>query len=83
MCGHISFFYINTTAMRNTVCVSGKGSSLGIGRVHHAENELNDCAVELQTSAEQVLIQKAHVSTSFGSHQFLTGQSHRMRIKSQ
>lgn len=45
-----------------------QGDLLGVGRVHHAENELNDCAVELQTSAEQVLIQKAHVSTSFGSH---------------
>lgn len=56
--------------------MANRGNSLGVGRVHHAENELNDCAVELQTSAEQVLIQKAHVSTSFGSHQFLTGQSH-------
>ena len=51
-------------------------SSLGIGRVHHAENELDDCAVELQTSAEQVLVQEAHIGTRFGSHQFLTEQGH-------
>lgn len=53
-----------------------QGDSLWVGRIHHAKNELNYCAVELQTSAEQVLIQKAHVSTSFGSYQFLTGESH-------
>lgn len=52
-----------------------QGDLLGIGRVHHAKNELNYCAVELQASAEQVLVQKAHVSTSFGSHQFLTGHT--------
>lgn len=53
-----------------------QGHLLRVGRVYHAKNKLNDCAVELQTSAEQILIQKAHVSTSFGSHEFLTGQSH-------
>lgn len=75
MCCHICSLYINITSMRNMAC-QWQGNSLGVGRVHHAENELNDCTVELQTSAEQVLIQKAHISTSFGSHQFLTGQSH-------
>lgn len=59
----------------NMIC-QWPSDSLGVGRVHHAKNELNDCAVELQASAEQVLVQKAHVSTGFGSHQFLTGQSH-------
>lgn len=41
---------------------------LRVGRVHHAQNELNDSAVELQTSAQQILIQQAHVGTGFGSH---------------
>lgn len=71
------FLLLNIT----TVC-QWQGDSLGVGGVHHAQNELDDCAVELQTSAEQVLIQKTHVSTSFGSHQFLTAQSHMIRITS-
>lgn len=58
-------------------------NSLGIGLVYHAKYELNDCAVKLQTSAQLVLIQKAHVSARFGSHQFLTGQSHMISIMSQ
>lgn len=57
--------------------------SLGVGRVHRPKYELNDCAVKLQTSAEQVLVQKAHVSARFGSHQFLTGQSHTISVTSQ
>lgn len=74
-----------------SVCISTNSSmvspwyadSLGVGRVHHAKYELNDCAVKLQASAELVLIQKAHVSARFGSHQFLTGQSHMISITSQ
>lgn len=50
-------------------------NTLGVSRVHHAKNKLDDCTVELQTSAQQVLIQKAHISTSFGSDKFLMGQS--------
>lgn len=57
--------------------------SLGVSRVHHAKYELNDCAVKLQTSAQQVLVQKAHVSAGFGSHQFLTGESHTISVMSQ
>lgn len=66
--------YINKVKIN--MASQGWRNSLRVGRIHHAENELNDSAVKLQTSAEQVFIQKAHVSTSFGSHQFLTGQSH-------
>lgn len=50
----------------------GQRNALGVSRVHHAKNKLDDCAVELQTSTQQVLIQKAHVSTSLGSDKFLT-----------
>lgn len=53
---------------------------LRVGGVHHAQNELNDGAVELQTSAEQILIQQAHVRTGFGSHKSLTRQSHTINI---
>lgn len=41
---------------------------LRVGGVYHAQNELNNGAVELQTSAQQILIQQAHVGTGFSSH---------------
>lgn len=58
----------------NANTIRRPGHSLGVGRVDHAKNELNDCTVELQTSAEQILIQKAHIRTRFCSHKFLKQQ---------
>lgn len=53
-----------------------RANILGVRRLHHAKDKLDEGAVELQTSAQQVLIQKAHISTSFGSDKFLMGQGH-------
>lgn len=60
--------------------VTDEADLLRVGGVHHAQNELNDGAVELQTSAEQIVIQQAHVRTGFGSHKSLTRQSHTINI---
>ena len=42
--------------------------SLGISRVHHAQDELDDGTVELKTSTQQVLIQETGVRAGLGPH---------------
>lgn len=84
---HVTF--VSVSAMPRLSCgdntnVARWHNTLGVGGVHHAKDELDDCAVKLQTSAQQVLIQKAHISTSFGSNKFLIAQNQthrRLKLK--
>lgn len=69
---------MGTPKPRCRICIwQQRWYALGVGRVHHAQDELNHHAVELQASAQQILIQEPSVRTGLGSHQFLQRDGHK------
>lgn len=51
-----------------------QSNSLRVGRVQEAEQQLNEKAVEVQTSSQKALIKQASISTGLASYQFLWKQ---------